>query len=162
MLINVVDVACDNNGNINMVSVTDGNDIMNVTPSQILTALLDGKMESNTVRINIYGIDILVNGTMVSVNIQMTSDQYKKVKSLLNIDVVKEKKPVKTQRQVEQESKLDKLAAERNAFLARQEQQLELNRQRAAESAQQGLIGLSDEERRRRRQEYFKNKGKSV
>ena len=161
MLINVVNVNRDANGDIASVIVTDGNETRIVAPYLIFNALLQGTMQSNTARLNIYGLDIIVDGQLVAIELEMTREQSKIIKDMLNIKTekaptVREKQL--TPRQKEQLSKEQKLEQERIDFRIKQQEQMEENRARAALAREQGLVNLSPEERLRRRQEYFRNK----
>ena len=105
--------------------------------------------------------DVIVDGQLVAIELEMTREQSKVIKDMLNIKTekaptVREKQL--TPRQKEQLSKEQKLEQERIDFRIKQQEQMEENRARAALAREQGLVNLSPEERLRRRQEYFRNK----
>lgn len=147
MLINVVDLTYGNNEEINSITVTDGETFMNVTPYMIFDAILNGRMESQTARLNIYGLDILVNSEVINIQVTMTKEQKKILKSKLGIAVEKEKKTTKSvskevsakAEQVKQakKAKIEKearLAAEREAFRIKQQQWFDENKRKADEA----------------------------
>ena len=166
MIINILDLTYDSDGAISKISVTDGNQVMEVTPYMIFDAMLNGRMESQTARLNIYGLDVIVNGVVTNIHIDLTKEQKQLVKNRLGISVEKEKKTSKKEvsakaEQVKQVQKAKaekeaRLAAEREAYRIKQQQWFEENQRKADEARAKGLVNLSVEESRRLRKESFK------
>ena len=161
MLIDVMNINMDADNVIDTIQVTNGSQVMNVTPYQIFEAILSGRMQSNTVVLAPLGINILNKNTgeVIQVHIPMKPEQKKMLHQILGVEEIPEKKPVsaKTKATKEAEARLLALEKEREAFLERDKIRKEQNRAMADAAIQQGLRNLTPEERMQRRAEYFKN-----
>lgn len=154
VLIEVLGLTYDDTGNIKAITVTDGDKVRDVTPEMLFDALLENKMESNTSRLAIHGLDVLVNRQEIAIQVPLTAAKRKVLKLRLGIPV--ETPSEKRQQQIN--SKEAKLAAERVEAHERQQQWFEDNKRKADEARAKGLVKLSPEESRRLRQEAIRNK----
>ena len=155
MCIDVVNLDMGDTGVVNSIVVTDGNKQMSVTPYQIFSAMTQGLMVSNTARVSAKGIEVLAGGEILEIVLPLNATEKKLAKLCSGVSITE--KP-KTPAQKESELKRNELELERQQFLIKQEAQLQKNRELAARAREQGLVNLSPEERRKRRQEYFRNK----
>lgn len=113
MLINVIDVVTDESGVITNIDVTDGNDLMRVTPYQIFDALLKGRMESQTARLTEYGLDIAVNSQVVPIRLNLGKNDKKLLAMRLGINTSTTSE--KTSKKQAEEYRRAALEAERQA-----------------------------------------------
>ena len=159
MLIEVVNMSMDANNVIDNLQVSNGTQVMNVTPYQVFDAILNGRMQSNTVVLAPLGINILDRntGNVYSVHIKMTAEQRKLLHQIVGIDEAPERVSAKSAAAKVAEDKQVALDREREAFLERDKIRREQNRAMADAAIQQGLRNLTREERMQRRAEYFKN-----
>lgn len=157
MLIEVMSVDIDANNVIESLQVSNGTQLMNVTPYQVFDAILNGRMQSNTVVLAPLGINIKSNGTIYQVHIKMTPAQRKTLHQILGIEELPEQKSTKSTAAKAAEARQAALDKEREAFLERDKVRREQNRAMADAAIQQGLRNLTREERMQRRAEYFKN-----
>ena len=161
MLIDVVGISMSANNVVDNLQVSNGEQLMTVTPYQVFDAILNGRMQSNTVVLAPLGINILNKNTgeVIQVHIPMKPEQKKMLHQILGVEEIPEKKPVsaKTKAAKEAEARLLALEKEREAFLERDKIRKEQNRAMADIAIQQGLRNLTLEERMKRRAEYFKN-----
>jgi hypothetical protein len=152
MLINLLEIHPDSAGNITTVSVTDGNDVMTVTPYQIFEALAAGRMESQTARLTVYGIDILVNSEIVPIDLQLKTKDKKLVRMRLGIDD-RDKKQLAADKQYQ-------LQEERKRFLAKEAKRAEERAASAEEIRANAPKNLTQADRIKMRQEAIRNNKK--
>jgi hypothetical protein len=150
MLINIIDATVNDLGEVIYLNVTDGNQVMTVTPSQVFQAMLDGKMESDTARLSIYGLDIIINGQCITVPLKITSSAKRKLQ--LKLGLIPQENMSKTDLQEDKKLRLER---ERAEYLKKQQKWFEENKAKAEEARQKGLVNLSMEQRRKLRQENF-------
>jgi len=136
MIIEVLNIEMTPDGSVSTITVTDGNEIRDVTPNMIFDALLNGRMESNTARLTLTGIEVLCNSQITSITLSMSATTRKMVKLRLGMDIRTEKEKKIT----EASAKEAKLAAERAAAKEKQKQWFEENKRKADEARANGLI----------------------
>lgn len=136
MIIDILDIKMAPDGSVSTITVTDGNDARDVTPDMIFDALLNGKMESNTARLTLTGIDVLCNSQITSITLPVNAIKRKMIKLRLGMSVMtdKEKKSAETS------VKEAKLEAERAAAREKQRQWFEENKRKADEARAKGLV----------------------
>ena len=163
MIINAFDVNYNPDGTVHTLSVTDYNKYMNVEPSQILNAMLNGDMTSQNIQISVYGLDVLICDVITNIYIDMNKETKSRVRQYLGIEEVKASKQRTkssstksaqlTAKQKAAMEKQAKLEAEREAYRQRQAAWFEENKRKAEEAKAKGLVNLSAEERMRLRAE---------
>lgn len=146
MLINILDINGTDENSVALV--TNGNEERQVTARQIFEAMIDRKMESQTVRLTVYGLDILMNGQVYNINIKIKSAERKKLNVLLGLE------------EDEVVTKQMRLEAERKAFLERDKQRHLQHQAMAEEIRARGEEPLTPEQRRERRIAYIHNNNK--
>lgn len=143
MLINILDINGTDENSVALV--TNGTEERQVTARQIFEAMLDRKMESQTVRLTVYGMDVLLNSQVYNINIKIKAAERKKLNILLGIEEDAEM------------TKQMRLEAERKAFLERDRQRHLQHQAMADEIRARGEGPLTLEQRRERRIAHIHN-----
>lgn len=165
-LINAIDLQFDELGNVTKVLVTDNNTERYVTPLMIFRAITGGKMTSQNIALNIYGLDILLADGVHPIMISLSASDRKVLKEIMNPGQTEKRaksgtrksssEPRKTAKQKAAEEKQKQLDIERQAYLEKQKAWMEENKRKADEARVKGLMNLSMDERRQLRAEALR------
>ena len=166
VLINAIDLQFDELGNVTGVHVTDNNTERYVTPLMIFRAITGGRMTSQNIALNIYGLDILLADGLHPVMINLSASDRKVLKEIMNPGQTGKRtksgarrspsQPRLTAKQKEDEEKKRQLEIERQAYLEKQKAWMEENKRKADEARAKGLMNLSMDERRQLRAEALR------
>ena len=133
----------------------------------IFRAITGGKMASQNIGLNIYGLDIMLNDGIHPVMIDLPTSDRKALKEIMNPGQTEKKTksgtrkrtstPRKTPKQLADEERQRQLEAERQLYLEKQKAWMEENKRKADEARAKGLVNLSMDERRQLRAEAFRS-----